>query len=216
MKLSGWIFFDNTRKNFKLNLVLVLVLALKSKALYCKHISIKFKCKLPRLLRKHSPMFIAEVFNVLLLNLSRKRQTAIRQPFVANLTPDFSINHFLLAPTYKCLVFPYGLFVILKNVFSLHVDISYYLSRLVAARCCHLEVACRTEMFTNTGSNQLIYLLGYLFIYVFLVVEHLRQDNSEHVTQSKGNFFAVIPSRSFCQMMAIFSRVLNSNIKVCI
>ena len=94
MKLSGWIFFDNTRKNFKLNLVLVLVLALKSKALYCKHISIKFKCKLPRLLRKHSPMFIAEVFNVLLLNLSRKRQTAIRQPFVANLTPDFSINHF--------------------------------------------------------------------------------------------------------------------------
>ena len=60
-------------------------------------------------------------------------------------------------------------------------------------------------MFTNTGSNQLIYLLGYLFIYVFLVVEHLRQDNSEHVTQSKGNFFAVIPSRSFCQMIAIAS-----------
>ena len=72
-------------------------------------------------------------------------------------------------------------------------------------------------MFTNTGFNQLIYLLGYLFIYLcFLVVEHLRQDNSEHITQSKGNFFAVIPSRSFCQMMAIFSGVLDSNINVCI
>ena len=36
MKLSGvaFFFFENTRKNFKLNLVLVLVLVLKSKALY--------------------------------------------------------------------------------------------------------------------------------------------------------------------------------------
>jgi len=103
----------------------------------------------------------------------------------------------------------------LKMYFS-YVDISHHLSRLVAARCCHLEAACKTEMFTNTASNQLIYLLAYLFIYVFLVVKHLRQDNSGHVTQSKGNFFAVIPSRSFCQTMAIFSGVLNSNIKVCI
>ena len=31
----GWIFFEKTRKNFKLNLVLVVALVLKSKALYC-------------------------------------------------------------------------------------------------------------------------------------------------------------------------------------
>ena len=34
MKLSGVSFFENTQKNFKLNLVLGLVLLLKSKALY--------------------------------------------------------------------------------------------------------------------------------------------------------------------------------------
>ena len=39
MKLSGVPFFENTSKNFKLNLVLVLVLVLKYKALYFK------KCK---------------------------------------------------------------------------------------------------------------------------------------------------------------------------
>ena len=33
MKLPGWIFFDNTRKSFKLNLLLVVVLVLKSIAL---------------------------------------------------------------------------------------------------------------------------------------------------------------------------------------
>ena len=34
MKLSGASYFENTRENFKLNLILVLVLILKSKALY--------------------------------------------------------------------------------------------------------------------------------------------------------------------------------------
>lgn len=34
MKLPGLNIFDNTRKNFKLNLVLVVVVVLKSKALY--------------------------------------------------------------------------------------------------------------------------------------------------------------------------------------
>ena len=35
MKLSGVSFLENTRKNFKLNLALALVVVLKSKALYC-------------------------------------------------------------------------------------------------------------------------------------------------------------------------------------
>ena len=34
MKLPGCLFFENTRKNFKLNLVLVVVLVLESKGLY--------------------------------------------------------------------------------------------------------------------------------------------------------------------------------------
>ena len=168
MKLSGWTLFENTRKNFTLNLVLVLVLALKSKALYYKHISIKFKCKLPRLLRKHSPMFIAEVFNVLLLNLSRKRQTAIQAAICCKLDVRFFNKSFPARTYLQVFSFPLWSFCHFeKCIFLTYVDISYYLSRLVAARCCHLEAACRTEMFSNTGSNQLIYLLGYLFIYVF-------------------------------------------------
>ena len=35
MKLSGCLYFENTRKNFKLNLVHVVVLFLESKGLYC-------------------------------------------------------------------------------------------------------------------------------------------------------------------------------------
>ncbi|CAH3151447.1 unnamed protein product, partial [Porites evermanni] len=41
------------------------------------------------------------------------------------------------------------------------------MSRLVTARRCHLEPACRTEMFISTASNQRIICL---FIYLFLVV----------------------------------------------
>ena len=40
MKLSGCLFFDNTRKNFKLNLVLVVVLVLESKGL-CYLVNLK-------------------------------------------------------------------------------------------------------------------------------------------------------------------------------
>ena len=40
MKLSGYLFFDNTRKNFKLNLVLVVVLVLESKGL-CYLVNLK-------------------------------------------------------------------------------------------------------------------------------------------------------------------------------
>ena len=36
MRLSGGLLFENTRKNFKPNLVLVVVLVLESKSLYCQ------------------------------------------------------------------------------------------------------------------------------------------------------------------------------------
>ncbi|CAH3107725.1 unnamed protein product, partial [Porites lobata] len=46
-------------------------------------------------------------------------------------------------------------------------DVSHYLSRLVAARCCHLQAACRTEIIyarttANVSHKSVISLLFYL------------------------------------------------------
>ena len=62
-----------------------------------------------RLLRKHRPMFIAEVFNVLLLNLILKRQTSIQAAICCKLDARFFNKSFPASTYLQVFIFPYDL-----------------------------------------------------------------------------------------------------------